>query len=61
VKVCLVGSLEIEHVSHRLGHADAEVERVYDRLTEVFFHSCLPQATQIYTMEVLLIPKNYIR
>ena len=40
-----------------LGHADPDVKGVDDWLTEVFFHSGIPQATQVHTVEVLLVPE----
>ncbi len=39
MEVCFVGVKEVDDVPHRLGHANADVERVDDGLSEVFFHS----------------------
>ena len=56
VQLPLVGPLEVEHVPHRLGHADAHVERVDDRLPEVLLGRLLLQHRQVHAVEVVLVP-----
>lgn len=56
MEISLGCRVKVDDVPHRLGRTDADVERINDGLSEIFFHGCASQAAQIHAMEALLVP-----
>merc|ERR1719220_1939381 len=57
VKVGLMCSLEVDHVSLSLGGADVDVECVYNGLAEILVHRRVTKRGEVDSVEIFLVPK----